>query len=119
MTLTLRNIIPIIKAHWIGQNDVAVIDAISIDSRSLQNGENTLFFAISGPNNDGHTYIEELIDKGVKHFVVTHIPASVNGKANFLVVENTLEALQKFILARKRPMKFQVIGTMLICEPGA
>jgi alanine racemase len=110
LTLTLRNIIPIIKAHWIGQNDVAVIDTISIDSRSLQNGENTLFFAISGPNNDGHSYIEELIGKGVKHFVVTHIPASVNERANFLVVENTLEALQKFASYYRSLFDFPIIG---------
>ncbi|NNT71259.1 bifunctional UDP-N-acetylmuramoyl-tripeptide:D-alanyl-D-alanine ligase/alanine racemase [Flavobacterium sp. IMCC34852] len=110
MTQTLRNIIPIIKANWIGQNDVAVIDAISIDSRSLQNGENTLFFAISGPNNDGHSYIEELIEKGVKHFVVTHIPEKVSGKANFLVVENTLEALQKFASYYRSLFDFPIIG---------
>ncbi|MFN3752586.1 bifunctional UDP-N-acetylmuramoyl-tripeptide:D-alanyl-D-alanine ligase/alanine racemase [Flavobacterium sp.] len=110
MTQTLRNIIPIIKANWIGQNDVAIIDAISIDSRSLQNGENTLFFAISGPNNDGHSYIEELISKGVKHFVVTHIPPTVSGKANFLVVENTLEALQKFASYYRSLFDFPIIG---------
>lgn len=110
MTLTLRNIIPIIKANWIGQNDVAVIDAISIDSRSLQNGENTLFFAISGPNNDGHAYIKELIEKGVTHFVVTHIPDNTAGKANFLVVENTLDALQKFAAHYRSLFEFPIIG---------
>ncbi len=110
MTLTLRNIIPILKAHWVGQNDVAVIDAISIDSRSLQNGENTMFFAISGPNNDGHTYINELIDKGVRHFVVTHIPETAAGKANFLVVENTLEALQKLAAYYRSLFDFPIIG---------
>lgn len=110
MTLTLRNIIPILKAHWVGQNDVAVIDVISIDSRSLQNGENTMFFAISGPNNDGHTYINELIDKGVRHFVVTHIPETAAGKANFLVVENTLEALQKLAAYYRSLFDFPIIG---------
>ena len=96
MTQTIRNIIPIIKANWFGKNDVAVIDTISIDSRSLQNGENTLFFALTGPNHDGHLYLEELISKGVQYFVVSQIPNAVAQKANFLVVENTLDALQKF-----------------------
>lgn len=31
----------------------------------------------------------------------------------------TLKQLQDFILSRKRPMQFEIIGTMLICEPGA
>jgi alanine racemase len=110
LTLTIRNIVPIIKANWVGQNDVAVIDTISIDSRSLQNGENTLFFAISGPNHDGHIYIEELINKGVQHFVVNHIPENVLGKANFLVVENTLDALQKFASYYRSLFEFPIIG---------
>ena len=110
MTQTIRNIIPIIKANWIGKNDVAVIDTISIDSRSLQNGENTLFFALIGPNHDGHIYIEELINKGVQHFVVSHIPENVSGKANFLVVENTLDALQKFASYYRSLFEFPIIG---------
>ena len=110
MTLTIRNIVPIIKANWIGQNDVAIIDYISIDSRSLQNGENTLFFALSGPNHDGHQYIEELINKGTQYFVVTRIPEDVKEKGNFLVVENTLEALQKFAAYYRSLFDFPIIG---------
>jgi alanine racemase len=110
LTLTIRNIVPIIKANWVGQQDVAVIDTISIDSRSLQNGENTLFFAINGPNHNGHAYIEELISKGVQHFVVTQIPENVAGKANFLVVENTIDALQKFAAYYRSLFDFPIIG---------
>ncbi len=110
MTLTIQNIIPIIKANWIGSNDIAVIDTISIDSRSLQNNPNTLFFALSGPNHDGHIYIEDLILKGVCHFVVNHIPDTVKDKANFLLVDNTLEALQKFAAFYRSEFDFPIIG---------
>lgn len=110
MTLSIRNIIPIIKAEWFGNNDISIIDTISIDSRSLQNGEHTLFFAISGPNHDGHQYIEELIIKGVQNFVVTHFDENLKNKANFLVVENTLEALQKFAAFYRSQFDFPIIG---------
>lgn len=110
MILTIRNIVPIIKAQWIGQNEATVIDYISIDSRSLQNDSHTLFFALSGPNHDGHKYIEELIAKGVQHFVVNHIPEELKGKANFLIVENTLEALQKFAAYYRSLFDFPIIG---------
>ena len=110
MILSIRNIVPIIKSQWVGQNNTAIIENISIDSRSQQNDENTLFFAISGPNHDGHTYIEELIEKGVKNFVVTKIPDNVTGKADFLVVENTLDALQKFAAFYRGQFDFPVIG---------
>ena len=110
MKLLIKNSIPIIKAKWFGDDDTAVIDSISIDSRSLQNDENTLFFAICGPNHDGHSYIEELIGKGVRHFVVSKIPAGLAGKANFLFVEDTLDALQKFAAFYRSQFDFPVIG---------
>ncbi|WP_442902437.1 Mur ligase family protein, partial [Flavobacterium sp.] len=93
-----------------GKNDVAVIDSISIDSRSLQNDSNTLFFAISGQNHNGHEYIEDLISKNVEHFVVEYIPENLKDKANFLVVENTLEAFQKFATFYRSQFEFPVIG---------
>ncbi len=110
MTLTLQNIIPIIKAKWVGKNDDAIIDFISIDSRSLQNGSGTLFFALTGPNHNGHQYIEELIEKGVAYFVVTKIPEHLKEKANFLVVENTLDALQKIAAFYRNQFDLPIIG---------
>ena len=110
MTLSIRNIIPIIKAKFIGITDVAIIDAVSIDSRSLQNSESTLFFAIIGPNNDGHHYVAQLIENGVVNFVVSYIPSNLQGKANFLVVENTLQALQIFAASYRSDFDFPVIG---------
>jgi Alr-MurF fusion protein len=110
LTLSIRNIIPIIKAQFIGSNDIAIIDTISIDSRSLQNSENTLFFALIGPNHDGHHYVNQLIESGVLNFVVTYIPENLKGKANFLVVENTLQALQNFAAFYRSNFDFPIIG---------
>ena len=110
MTLSIRNIIPILKAKFIGKNEVAIIDSISIDSRSLQNSSSTLYFALLGPNHDGHHYVVELLEQGVTNFVVTYIPSNLQGKANFLVVENTLQALQSFAAAYRSDFDFPVIG---------
>lgn len=110
MKLTLQNIIPIINAKWFGNDDTAVINSISIDSRSLQNDKNTLFFALSGPNHDGHVYIKELINKGVQHFVVNQIPEGLADKATFLLVDKTLEALQKFAAFYRSQFNFPIIG---------
>ena len=110
MILTIRNIVTIIKAQWVGQNETAIVDSISIDSRSLQNDENTLFFALYGPNHDGHLFIEELIAKGVSHFVVRKIPEGLELKAKFLIVEDTLDALQKFAAYYRSQFDFPIIG---------
>ena len=82
MILKIQNIIPQIQAVFVENNGDATIDAVSIDSRSLQNGSQTLFFALAGPNNDAHFYIKNLIAKGVQNFVVVHIPDDCAGKAN-------------------------------------
>ncbi len=76
----------------------------------MQNGNQTLFFALIGPNNDAHNYISALIEKGVRNFVVTHIPKDCETKASFLVVKNTLEALQQFAAYHRNLFKFPVIG---------
>jgi alanine racemase len=83
---------------------------ISIDSRSLQNGNATLFFCLRGQNNDAHIFIESLIEKGVQHFVVENIPESVKGKAHFCIVENTTIALQNLAKAYKNQFQIETIG---------
>lgn len=85
-------------------------DHISIDSRSLQNGNATLFFCLKGQNNDAHIFIESLIEKGVQHFVVEYIPENVTGKAHFCVVENTTNSLQNLAKAYKNQFQIETIG---------
>ncbi len=110
MSINIQSIIPEIQAQFIGNESAVVIDNISIDSRSLQNGAHSLFFALKGANNDAHIYINDLIEKGVQNFVVTHIPEEVQGKANFLVVENTLTALQQVAAYYRSFFHFPIIG---------
>lgn len=110
MLLSLKNIAQILNTTWVGTQPNVLIENISIDSRSLQNGPQTLFFAIVGPNNDAHTYIEELIGKGVRNFVVAHMIEPLADQANFLVVPDTLESLQKFATYHRCLFDFPVIG---------
>jgi alanine racemase len=110
MSINLKTLIPVLDAEWIGSDTDIFVDHISIDSRSLQNGSKTLFIALSGVNNDAHLYIAELIEKGVENFVVQYIPEDVKGKANFLVVKNTLNALQQFAAYYRNLFDFPIIG---------
>ncbi len=110
MSIAIKNIITILDAKWFGIDLDAQVDTVSIDSRSLQNSSHTLFFALIGPNNDAHLYIKELIGIGVCNFVVTYIPEDCADKANFIVVENTLTALQQFAAYYRNLFQFPVIG---------
>lgn len=98
------------SAHLNFSDSAIEFDHISIDSRSLQNGNSTLFFCLKGQNNDAHVFIESLIEKGVQHFVVEYIPEKVDGKAHFCVVENTTNALQNLAKSYKKQFQIETIG---------
>lgn len=87
----------------------AMIDNISTDSRSMQNNANTLFFALKGANDNAHHYIKELLDKGVKNFVVSEPPKDTSD-GNYILVANTLTALQEFASNYRANFNFPVIG---------
>ncbi len=110
MSINLKSLVSVLNAKWIGSDADVLIDHISIDSRSLQNGSQTLFFALAGVNNDAHLFIPDLIENKVQNFVVQYIPEGYEDKANFLVVENTLQALQEFAAYYRNLFHFPVIG---------
>jgi len=69
---------------------------LSVDSRTLLNPEGTVYFALRGLRNDGHQYVEELQNRGVRIFVVSagFVPLHP-GDSAFIFVPDTLEALQQ------------------------
>ena len=95
-------------------DDEACVSQLLTDSRSLANPDDTLFFALRTANNDGHHYVPLLYDKGVRNFVVdsiAEIPPTLLGTANFLLVDNTLDALQSLATYhRRRFFRIPVIG---------
>lgn len=110
LTFTLQNIISNIEVKFNSPFEDFSVENISIDSRSLQNNQGTLFFALKGNNHNAHQYIESLITKGVNNFVVEKIPENVKDKANFFVVENSLKALQKTAVFYRNQFDFPFIG---------
>lgn len=67
------------------------VTGISIDSRTVQDGD--LFFAIAGPNFDGHDYVRAALDAGASAAVVSRVPPGVADGVPLVQVENTLDAL--------------------------
>ena len=91
----------------------AVVSQLLTDSRSLTYARETLFFALRTHNNDGHHYVAQLYERGVRNFVVDNLNC-VNKDmtdANYLVVDNTLEALQSLATHHRRRFRhLPVIG---------
>ena len=93
-------------------NEEAAVSQLLTDSRSLNYPKETLFFAIKTKNNDGHNYITQLYEQGVRNFVVERIDDVTHAMrdANFLVVSNSLEALQAIATSHRRRFNIPVIG---------
>lgn len=93
------------------------ITALLTDSRTFTKAEGTLFFAIPAKRNSGCRYIAGLYSKGVRNFV---IPDALDdevenvvetcSEANFLRVENVIEAMQTLVAYHRSRFDIPVIG---------
>ena len=106
---TLADVASALNAELVGNNK-SQVNNLSIDSRVLGKNNKTLFFALKTTKNDGHRYIQELIDRGVVNFVVEKIPDLKDNKANFVVVDNSLIALQKLAKWKRNLSSLKTIG---------
>ena len=90
------------------KKELNVLD-ISIDSRSLRNTENTLFFTLKGNNHNAHDFLNDLYAKGVRYFVVSQ-DVSLPTDAVVFKVDDALRALQRFVAFYRKKYTFPVIG---------
>src|SRR5579884_572440 len=98
MKLSLRKV-----AEWLGiaVDSAAMVTGWSIDSRSLQAGD--LFFAIRGPNHDGHAFVRDVLQKGAAAVVVDReVSGSSEAEGRILRVEDTVQALQQLAAQARR-----------------
>lgn len=94
---SLKEIAEITGGELSGKSNLEIRN-ISIDSRTIIKSPTTLFFAIQGENHDGHIYINELYNKGIRGFVVSKLSENhlTCKNAGFILVPDTLTALQQF-----------------------
>ncbi len=110
---TISEIIAIVKGSLLSENtENFAINDILVDSRTLFKTEATLFFALQSKRNDGHNYINELYGKGLRSFVITNPDFDIQPfpGAVFILVKNSLEALQALTAAYRKKFDIPVIG---------
>jgi alanine racemase len=100
-----------IGAERIGASP-AHIEWMLTDSRSLCFPDETLFFALKTKRNDGHRYIPELYERGVRNFVVSDLPPEGErpADANFLHVPDPLKTLQRLAERHREQFAVPVVG---------
>ena len=91
----------------------AEIRHLLTDSRRLLSPANTLFVAIVTSKNNGHHYIQPLFERGVRCFMVSHLPdkdSPLLMEAAFILVEDTLIALQRLAAAHRAAFELPVVA---------
>ncbi len=110
---TISSIAKIINGDFIhGFDSDYIIKELAYDSRKIQHQSHVLFFALLSSKNDGHNYIEELYDKNVRNFVInkTYTHTHRFSEANFILVDDTLHALQTLAKHHRRNFHLPIIG---------
>jgi len=110
---SISQIAQITEGHLYSTNaENPIIKDLLIDSRKLIKTDNCLFFALKSKRNDGHHYIENLYKLGLRNFVIQKLPdqAELLKNANYIIVKNSLQALQKLSAYHRSQMEYPVIG---------
>ena len=88
-----------------------IIQLIAFDSRKISNPSNTAFFAFQGEFRNGHDFIQDAFNKGIKTFVVDQkFDAKDFQNATFLFVENPLIALQKLAKFHRSKFNYPIVA---------
>ncbi|MBI4431983.1 MAG: UDP-N-acetylmuramoyl-tripeptide--D-alanyl-D-alanine ligase [Candidatus Omnitrophica bacterium] len=83
---------------------------ISTDTRTIEKGD--FFVALKGPHFDGHDFIGQALEKGVRHFLVSEKAdlRSFGEKARFVRVPDTLKAYGDLANAHRRKFSIPVVA---------
>tara|TARA_Y100001933_G_scaffold98536_1_gene99055 strand:- start:117 stop:1487 length:1371 start_codon:yes stop_codon:yes gene_type:complete len=104
----INNVIGVVNLRNTKCEDLS-FSGISIDSRNITNKD--LFIAIKGNFFDGHDFISEVIDKGVKAIVIDkNKKFLVPDDYPYWAVSDTLEALQKIALLKRKKLNIPVVA---------
>ena len=94
-----------------GNKTIALLNNLLIDSRKINKPASSVFFALKGARHNGHKYIAELYQSGVKAFVISDdVDYTLYPDAGFIVVTNVLTALQNVAAYHRAKFNIPIIG---------
>jgi len=99
----------ICQGETINQSKDTNVTALCIDSRNLTIQKGSVFFAINGENQDGHKYLDEAFDKGIRLFVVEREIEDME-EGNVLKVDSAITALQQIVAYHRQTFNYPVIA---------
>ncbi len=92
------------------ENNIA-IEELVIDTRKVAEPERALFIALKTARRDGHGFIQQAYEKGIRNFLVSaDADIAQYAGANFIQVKDTLTALQQIATGYRKQFDIPVIG---------
>ncbi len=108
---TIQAICQVIQGRFAQQSADSSIDYLVYDSRNISFADSSLFFALKTAHNDGHLYIADVYKKGIRNFIISQqVDLDAYPDSNFIVVPDTLVALQQLALFHRSHFHIPVIG---------
>jgi Alr-MurF fusion protein len=87
------------------------VQSIFTDSRKAVISSDAVFFAIRGAHHNGHDYLKNLFDSGVRQFVVEEFTDKIpQHQCNVIKVRSSIDALQKLAAFHRSHFKMPIIG---------
>jgi alanine racemase len=107
---SLKNISDLLGGKFYGNEENSFVK-ITTDSRNLSSFNEVLFIAIEGQQHDGHKFISELYNKGVRSFILSKkIDYQKFPLASFVLVKNTVQTLQRLTALKRESYSKPVIA---------
>ena len=105
----VNNILGDIRNLAVNENEFLKFNNISIDSRTLLKTD--LFIAIEGKNFDGHSFLPEVLKKGVRSVVIKEgMQQLLPSDFPCWIVNDTLEAFQKLTLFKRKKLSIPLVA---------
>lgn len=109
---SIENILELSEGNLIQSGTEGLkVQTLLIDSRRVSNASMSVFIAVKGDRHDGHNYLAEAYQKGIRAFIVDRsVDLNLLKDAWVIQVPNSLLALQLLAHKHRKSFDFPVIG---------
>lgn len=95
----------------VNYNSHMPVEELVIDTRKIAQAERALFIALKTERRDGHTFIQDAYEKGVRNFLVDEdVETGLFPASNFIRTTDNTNALQQIAAGYRKLFHIPVIG---------
>ena len=110
LSLTHAQFIDILGATCIGAQTNLMVQEVVYDSRKISRSDGVAFFGLNGPKQSGFDFVTDALQKGIRALVLDQQPTEVHPDANYYIVPNVLEGLQKLAAFHRQRISYPLLA---------